>query len=145
RHARHDGGRGTPHGREHDHVPARAQGGGRRHRLHADVVVGHLEAVQRHAPPAFVLRAQPAVQEGEAGGAQRVGLDGGGGGGGARGGGVWRGGGGPGAWPWSPSSEAPRPPPPALPPLMRNVPRANFAPPASNGSSAASKAASLSR
>ncbi len=45
-----------------------------RDRLRADVVVGNLQAVELQAPPAFALRAQPGVHDGDARGAHRMGL-----------------------------------------------------------------------
>ena len=76
RHARDDRRRRPPHGRKDDHVPARPQRGRGRHRLHADVVVGELELVERHPPPALVLRAEPAVEKGHARRAQGMRLHG---------------------------------------------------------------------
>ena len=46
-----------------------------RYGLRADVVVGDLEAVELHAPPALGLRAQPGVHHGDARGARRMGFD----------------------------------------------------------------------
>ncbi len=51
---------------EQDHVVLRAQVGQFRHVLGADVVVLHLQLVQRHAPPALGLRAEPGVHHRDA-------------------------------------------------------------------------------
>src|SRR5947208_11002813 len=74
-----DGGgrRGESHGREEDDIVLGAQvielGDG----LRADVLVGNLQIVEGHAPPAFGLRAEPGVHEGDARGMYSMSLDGG--------------------------------------------------------------------
>src|SRR2546423_6784142 len=75
-----DGGgrRGEPHGREEDDVVLGAQVIEFGHRLCADVLVGNLKIVESHAPPAFGLRAEPGVHEGDARGTHRMSLYGGG-------------------------------------------------------------------
>jgi hypothetical protein len=51
-----------------------AQVGGLRCCLRADVFVGNLQAVKLQAPPAFTLRAEPSVHDGDSCGARWMGL-----------------------------------------------------------------------